>query len=1264
MSAITLTAASWISYLAQTTAANRAAVVAGWFPSGATIEFLDASGSVIRTVTTASWSVGAVQTDKYPVVPGTYTDSATGSGTPVTAVFKDGSTERFRCTCGTDASNFYRLSANIVAGVPIRRGSFALLIGPPPSAGLVQPTNTNTIVISGSASVGSVLTATPGTWTGNPVPTVTRQWYRSSSAISGATGLAYTLTEADIGTIIMCRETAVNTVATITADSNTVGPIVSSSFAFTVPSSFNIPQGGTYSLEQHVSGGTPPYSDYTVETGVLPSGVTLNSASGILSASESATLGESVDLRFGVSDSTVSATLPVFGVLSSLGGSNLPFTYGHTFKQGDVPTGTYVDSDLTDWQVVPTTYWSDGSLRHAIIAGRVTCSATVLKNITLSVSSSDRSGSVLTETNLASTMPTVTLTAGGDSISLNSLIGTAAKHRTVCSGPVMSNWIYRKAISGSTHLVAWFDVRLYVGGEIEIFPWIENGYLTVSGPTNDVRTYTFTIGGVQRFTQSIDIKHHTRVPLLSGSVFSYWVGTDPQMVPKHDVSYLRDTKMVTNNVYPPSEARLATTSEFPQTYTPNWLGTTKAAMASTGYGNHIGPFPNWQAGYIASGDARAYRATIVNGMAAGSWPVHFRAESTSTQGVAGYPNEPIKYSLYPNVSIDWSGSPTIPQGTGSNNIDETSTQASPDRAHQPSLAYLPWLLTGRWFFLDEQLFWVTWSYLKETNYSSREGAKGLWLDGQIRSRGWHARSHAQLLASLPTSHPCFDDIKYTWEENCAAYEARYITGTRDSGVWVNNLGCLGLYSGASGTVSPYGTAGDYWWDAPWMQDTLIIAFGLAREMDVPQSSASKASHIAVSNFGYKHAVGLAGGNGATEHSYRYFGEFETPYATNSSGLPPESWLSDWGASLAVRKTYGGGQSPGALPNLSYAEPSSVYYGSSPINAIDWAWHSAIAFHLGSLALAVEHEAPGAAAAWARITSATNFSTSGFDLYSIWGYTPRSAAPVETYGLLFPSNISGGDQLAPYVALKFSNPHTNGLPIWGPGSGASRLGVTYIWEYQPEQQTGYYVTFWWSNDGSFLWDGGSSNTYVGAHPYPQNSNNTGTSHYWEIAGMGSGADYTDTLAGSKKTVVKGVKYLQALRITVNPDGSKTARFYTSLPSIANADIIQGVASAGWGEVNPPSPALTFGDSPWYASFQHERMSGILGRVKIISKSLSEADMLLEAANMNALVTPDASSYIWWGKNTFDSVDDLTCDYGTGRTFQWADPANKATRSILL
>ncbi|HKT56928.1 MAG TPA: CHAP domain-containing protein [Microbacterium sp.] len=72
------------------------------------------------------------------------------------------------------------------------------------SAGVVVKlalTATPTPTISGTATAGSVLTATPGTWTPGPV-TLSYQWYRSGTPIAGATAATYTLTTTDRGTSI------------------------------------------------------------------------------------------------------------------------------------------------------------------------------------------------------------------------------------------------------------------------------------------------------------------------------------------------------------------------------------------------------------------------------------------------------------------------------------------------------------------------------------------------------------------------------------------------------------------------------------------------------------------------------------------------------------------------------------------------------------------------------------------------------------------------------------------------------------------------------------------------------------------------------------------------------------------------------------------------------------------------------------------------------------------------------------------------------
>lgn len=258
-------------------------------------------------------------------------------------------------------------------------------------------------------------------------------------------------------------------------------------------------------------------------------------------------------------------------------------------------------------------------------------------------------------------------------------------------------------------------------------------------------------------------------------------------------------------------------------------------------------------------------------------------------------------------------------------------------------------------------------------------------------------------------------------------------------------------------------------------------------------------------------------------------------------------------------------------------------------------------------------------------------------------------------LQFPSNVSGSDTAAPYVAIEFANPQSNSLPIWG----ASNAGITVVRKIQPIQQTGYYAQIWWSQGDGATFD--PSAGYWGIHPYPTTSNNTGVDHVWELACAGgdffSSAGSTDV--GQGTSVTKDVTYLQGLRITRTNASSKTLQFYFNLPNVDASNYIQRVeTTASYGESNPPSPKLTIGDSPWYTHYQHERASCILDSIKIFNAVLSEADMLSEADDFSAIKTVAGAAAIWWGKNGFEDIDDLTCDYGTGRSFSWANE-NKGT-----
>ena len=82
------------------------------------------------------------------------------------------------------------------------------------------PANTVAPVVSGTATVGQLLSTTDGTWTGAATITFTYQWQRNGSNIGSATSSTYTLVDADAGNPIRCVVTGTNGVGNSSANSN------------------------------------------------------------------------------------------------------------------------------------------------------------------------------------------------------------------------------------------------------------------------------------------------------------------------------------------------------------------------------------------------------------------------------------------------------------------------------------------------------------------------------------------------------------------------------------------------------------------------------------------------------------------------------------------------------------------------------------------------------------------------------------------------------------------------------------------------------------------------------------------------------------------------------------------------------------------------------------------------------------------------------------------------------------------------------------
>jgi hypothetical protein len=186
----------------------------------------------------------------------------------------------------------------------------------------------------------------------------------------------------------------------------------------------------------------------------------------------------------------------------------------------------------------------------------------------------------------------------------------------------------------------------------------------------------------------------------------------------------------------------------------------------------------------------------------------------------------------------------------------------------------------------------------------------------------------------------------------------------------NPLGILYSYEVAQNDYGP-GIA------APWQQNFAVQALGFLTDIE---PLADLTALKLVRDYYYGWPVGLLGGDGPPNYCYTHAGAYNVKIAPGSAPSPSDmsSCYTSWGA--VFENTFGAanGTCGTALQGTSGGDPLNAatgYYGNL----------------MPAIAYAVDHGAPGAAAAWARFSSASNWSSveaSGFDNTPIWGIVPR------------------------------------------------------------------------------------------------------------------------------------------------------------------------------------------------------------------------------------------------------------------------------------
>lgn len=655
-------------------------------------------------------------------------------------------------------------------------------------------------------------------------------------------------------------------------------------------------------------------------------------------------------------------------VTSAAGGVALPFTAGYAFRQGDVPAGNYVTASapgLRGFQAEVKNRWHDGSVKFAILSGLLDLPAGGEATLQIGRTDSAPSSAPLGLADLKASGVTASIGYGS-----YGTVGWAgadwdAPFLSWISGSEMSSWIYRKPIGNDDHLVGWMEVRLYRGGAVEVLPWIENGYLLKPNPGERSGSASFTLNGTTRFAGNLALYNHTRAVLAGGQILSHWSIGDPAVTFRHDTGYLQLTGLV-----PAYRATTATTSSLfsrlPTEYTPLGQHGFPTAMGTSGYHPSIGPLPEWDVTYLTSAaDPRAWRSVQVHGYAAGRYGYHLRDEAT---------NRAPRFSSYPNLVL---GGGTGVSATGASTTNQYTPASSGGSApvfassHMPSMGLMAYVVTGRWYFMDEMQLLSAAIFLKQTD-NIRGFSQGIiqTATGANTTRGaaWAIRALAHSAALTPdTDLPLKTELTASVDHNIDWYYTRYVAQPNNP---------LGL-------VQPYSdyTPGDGKSDsASWMEDFLTWAFGNIKSIQA--HGASREGKLAeFLTWKYRSIVGRLDLNQLGAWSFRQAAAYTVPYAPSESpdyvnGTGP--WYRNWGeAFVAAGLTY----SPGNSLVGGYIDGDGLatsYWGNLQ----------------PAIAYAVEHGAPGALDAYNRMVSADNWQQAAAHFDSdtpVWSVRPRNVA---------------------------------------------------------------------------------------------------------------------------------------------------------------------------------------------------------------------------------------------------------------------------------
>ena len=427
--------------------------------------------------------------------------------------------------------------------------------------------------------------------------------------------------------------------------------------------------------------------------------------------------------------------------------------FGQAFRPGDLPRGSGLAARRAGGAPLPlqidvTTRHPDGSARFAVLAlAAPGLRRGEIEGVLLHRAPAAEAAAPMGWDGLGSLVLEVASGAGPPwRADLASMAAVAARAgRLWQSGPLAQQLrveatVPPAAAGGATSLRLLADLALRRDGSLWVELWFRNDI--AMRPGGGIATWSARLDhGGQALLRIDGIRQHQYTGL--GRVVHRLRGAaaPPPPLVHPDVAYLVETGAVArydvpNGVDEALLARFASAMAEPAWQEPfNRRGFT-TYMPTTGGRFDIGPATGWQAAWLISGDPRAAAFAIGQAEAAGAIPWHFHDPQGGASAAGGW----LDSRRWPRLWIDSRGG-APPRGLAQQVA--TDTGWSPDQAHQPDVAFVPYLLTGRRALLDEVLaqgaFQIVATYPAGRNPDPRLGDVIIVNGPQVRAAAWALR---------------------------------------------------------------------------------------------------------------------------------------------------------------------------------------------------------------------------------------------------------------------------------------------------------------------------------------------------------------------------------------------------------------------------------------------------------------------------------------------------------------------------------------------